>query len=120
MDAHPVTEDLNDYANSDPLLAGLTAPQQQAVIHLDGPLLVLAGPLIATLFQSDVFDAHDVQMARKSLMAYSCGLIPFMVIKVLAPGFYAQQDTKTPVKIAVVAMVVNMVMNIILMQFLQQ
>ena len=44
MDAHPVTEDLNDYANSDPLLAGLTAPQQQAVIHLDGPLLVLAGP----------------------------------------------------------------------------
>ncbi|MGB1125132.1 MAG: ATP-dependent helicase [Phycisphaeraceae bacterium] len=44
MDAHPVTEDLNDYANSDPLLAGLTAPQQQAVIHLGGPLLVLAGP----------------------------------------------------------------------------
>ncbi|MEO0475395.1 MAG: UvrD-helicase domain-containing protein, partial [Planctomycetota bacterium] len=44
MDAPPVTEDLNDYANSDPLLAGLTAPQQQAVIHLDGPLLVLAGP----------------------------------------------------------------------------
>eukprot|EP00752_Nemacystus_decipiens_P016819 g15051.t1 len=44
MDPSPVTEDLNDYANSDPLLAGLTAPQQQAVIHLDGPLLVLAGP----------------------------------------------------------------------------
>jgi len=82
-------------------------------------LLVLAGPLIATLFQSDVFDAHDVQMARLSLMAYSCGLVPFMVIKVLAPGFYAQQDTKTPVKIAIVAMVVNMVMNLILMQFLQ-
>ncbi len=82
-------------------------------------LLVLAGPLIATLFQSDVFDAHDVQMARLSLMAYSCGLIPFMMIKVLAPGFYAQQDTKTPVKIAIVAMVVNMVMNLILMQFLQ-
>ncbi|MEN8213394.1 MAG: murein biosynthesis integral membrane protein MurJ [Pseudomonadota bacterium] len=82
-------------------------------------LLVLAGPLIATLFQSDVFDAQDVRMARWSLMAYSCGLIPFMMIKVLAPGFYAQQDTKTPVKIAIVAMVVNMVMNIILMQFLQ-
>lgn len=44
MDAHPVTEDLNDYAQSDPLLEGMTAPQQQAVVHLDGPLLVLAGP----------------------------------------------------------------------------
>ncbi|MFK7790680.1 MAG: ATP-dependent helicase, partial [Phycisphaeraceae bacterium] len=44
MDAHPVTEDLNGFAQSDPLLAGLTAPQQQAVVHLDGPLLVLAGP----------------------------------------------------------------------------
>lgn len=44
MDSQPVTEDLNARANSDPLLAGLTPPQQQAVIHLDGPLLVLAGP----------------------------------------------------------------------------
>jgi len=44
MDPHPVTEDLNEYAQQDPLLAGLTAPQQQAVVHLDGPLLVLAGP----------------------------------------------------------------------------
>lgn len=44
MDPHPVTEDLNDFAQQDPLLAGLTAPQQQAVVHLDGPLLVLAGP----------------------------------------------------------------------------
>lgn len=82
-------------------------------------LMVLAGPLIATLFQSEIFDAEDVRMARLSLIAYSCGLMPFMAIKVLAPGFYARQDTKTPVKIAVVAMVVNMVMNLILMQFLQ-
>ena len=43
-DAQPITQNLNDYAQSDPLLAGLTAPQQQAVVHLDGPLLVLAGP----------------------------------------------------------------------------
>ncbi|MEN8175786.1 MAG: murein biosynthesis integral membrane protein MurJ, partial [Pseudomonadota bacterium] len=77
-------------------------------------LIMLAGPLISTLFQSRVFDAHDVEMATRSLTAYSIGLLPFMLIKVLAPGFYARQDTKTPVKIAVVAMLVNMVMNLVL------
>ncbi len=77
-------------------------------------LFMLAGPMIATLFQSKVFLASDVAMAQRSLMAYSIGLFPFIMIKVLAPGFYARQDTKTPVKIAVLAMVTNMVFNIIL------
>lgn len=77
-------------------------------------LFLLAGPMIATLFQSKVFLASDVAMAQRSLMAYSLGLIPFIMIKVLAPGFYARQDTKTPVKIAIIAMVSNMVFNIIL------
>jgi len=77
-------------------------------------LFLLAGPMIATLFQSDVFLASDVAMAQRSLMAYSLGLLPFIMIKVLAPGFYARQDTKTPVKIAIIAMVTNMVFNIIL------
>lgn len=77
-------------------------------------LFMLAGPMISTLFQSDVFLPRDVTMAERSLMAYSLGLIPFIMIKVLAPGYYARQDTKTPVKIAVIAMVTNMVFNIIL------
>ncbi len=77
-------------------------------------LLLLAGPMIATLFQSAVFDATDVAMSQRSLMAYSLGLVPFILIKVLAPGYYARQDTKTPVKIAVISMVTNMVLNIIL------
>lgn len=82
-------------------------------------LILLAGPMIATLFQSSVFDTHDVLMARQSLWAYALGLLPFMFIKVLAPGYYSRQDTKSPVRIAVIAMVVNMVMNIVLVFPLQ-
>jgi putative peptidoglycan lipid II flippase len=80
-------------------------------------LLVLAGPMLATLFYSGsgAFNAEDVAMATRSLMAYALGLVAFMGIKVLAPGFYARQDTRTPVKIAVIAMGVNMVLNIALM-----
>lgn len=82
-------------------------------------LMLLAGPMIATLFLSDVFDARDVEMSRLSLMAYSSGLLAFILIKVLAPGYYARQDTKTPVKIAVISMAVNMVLNLILIFPLQ-
>ncbi len=77
-------------------------------------LLVLAGPMIATLFLSDVFTAGDVAMSARSLMAYSLGLIGFILIKVLAPGFYARQDTRRPVRIAVIAMVANMALNLAL------
>ena len=77
-------------------------------------LVLLAGPLIATLFLSDVFLPNDVIQARLSLMAYSSGLLAFILIKVLAPGYYARQDTKTPVKIGVIAMVSNMVLNLLL------
>ena len=82
-------------------------------------LMVLAGPMIATLFQSDVFDANDVAMAERSLMAYSFGLQAFILIKVLAPGFYARQDTRTPVRIGVIAMVANMGLNLALIFPLQ-
>jgi len=77
-------------------------------------LMTLAGPMIATLFQSDVFDANDVAMAERSLIAYSFGLQAFILIKVLAPGFYARQDTRSPVKIGVIAMAANMVLNLAL------
>jgi len=82
-------------------------------------LALLAGPMITTLFLSEVFDAHDVLMARSSLMAYSAGLLAFIYIKVLAPGYYARQDTKTPVRIGIIAMLANMVFNLILIFPLQ-
>jgi putative peptidoglycan lipid II flippase len=82
-------------------------------------LAVLAAPTISTLFQSDVFDAHDVAMAERSLIAYALGIQAFILIKVLAPGFYARQDTRTPVRIGVIAMATNMVFNLILIFPLQ-
>ncbi len=82
-------------------------------------LILLAGPMIATLFQSDAFNVNDIEMSTRSLVAYSLGLFGFVAIKVLAPGFYARQDTRTPVRIAVIAMLTNMVMNLILVWPLQ-
>ncbi|MGQ9425511.1 murein biosynthesis integral membrane protein MurJ [Gilvimarinus sp. F26214L] len=75
-------------------------------------LMVLAEPILFTLFQYGKTGTRDVLMAGYSLRAYSLGLLAFMLIKVLAPGFFAQQDTKTPVKIGVIAMIANMVLNI--------
>jgi putative peptidoglycan lipid II flippase len=75
-------------------------------------LILIAEPLLITLFQGDKFTMIDVVQASGSLRAYSIGLLAFMTIKVFAPGFYARQDTATPVKIGVVAMVANMVMNL--------
>lgn len=77
-------------------------------------LFVLAEPLIITLFQYGAMTENDVFMAAMSLRAYAFGLLAFMFIKVLAPGYFSRQDTKTPVRIAVWAMVANMVLNLIL------
>jgi putative peptidoglycan lipid II flippase len=77
-------------------------------------LAVLAEPLIATLFHYGEMTDRDVQMAAMSLRAYAFGLLAFMLIKVLAPGYFARQNTRTPVKIAVKAMAANMVLNLIL------
>ena len=77
-------------------------------------LLLLAEPLIATLFHYGAMTERDVVQAAAALRAYAVGVLTFMLIKVLAPGFFARQDMKTPVKIAVTCMVVNMVFNLIL------
>jgi putative peptidoglycan lipid II flippase len=77
-------------------------------------LIILAGPLLATLFQYGEFGPHDVRMASRSLMAYALGLLAFMLIKVLAPGFYARQDTRTPVRVGIVSMAASMALNLIL------
>ena len=76
-------------------------------------LVLLAEPILTTLFQYGKLTARDVSMASMSLQAYALGLLAFMLIKVLAPGYFARQDTKTPVKIGIKAMVVNMVLNVI-------
>jgi len=75
-------------------------------------LAMLAVPLIATLFQYGKFDATDVVMTRQALVAYSVGLIGMILVKVLAPGFYARQDIRTPVKIAAVTLVMTQIMNL--------
>ncbi|MFT5709780.1 MAG: putative peptidoglycan lipid II flippase [Halioglobus sp.] len=74
-------------------------------------LMLLAEPILITLFQYDAFTANDVAMAAWSLRAYSLGIIAFMLIKVLAPGYYARQDIATPVAIGIKAMVANMILN---------
>lgn len=77
-------------------------------------LLLLAEPLIISLFHYGKFTELDVSMSGMSLMAYSFGLLGFILVKILAPAFYARKDMKTPVKVAVVALVTNTVLNLIL------
>lgn len=77
-------------------------------------LIVLAAPILTTLFHNGEFSDNDVIRTSHSLIAYSVGLVGFVLIKILASGFYSRQDTRTPVKIAVIAMVANMVLNLIL------
>ncbi len=76
-------------------------------------LVLLAKPIVATLFLHGKFTAHDVDMVGLSLAALSFGLPAFALVKVLAPAFYARQDTKTPVKAGVAAMIANMVLNVL-------
>lgn len=77
-------------------------------------LFALAEPLLSTLFQYGEFSALDVTQTAASLRAYSAGLLAAMLIKVLAPGFYARQDTRTPVRIGVLAMLANMLLGALL------
>src|SRR5690606_10644896 len=70
-------------------------------------LLVFARPLVATLFHYGAFRDQDVAQVSVALAAYGAGLVGLVAIKVLAPGFYASQDMKTPVRIAVVVLVIT-------------
>lgn len=76
-------------------------------------LILLAQPVLTTLFYNGKLTLHDIEMASLSMCAYSLGIVAFMLVKVLAPGFYANKDTKTPVKIGVTAMGANMLMNFV-------
>jgi putative peptidoglycan lipid II flippase len=75
-------------------------------------LLVFAGPLTATTFGYGAFTLRDVQMASYALMAYSWGLLGFSLVKVLAPGYFARQDTRTPVRVGLIALGVGMGLNV--------
>lgn len=76
-------------------------------------LIVLSGPILFTLIQYREFSVFDTHMVSLSLMASSLGLPAFIFIKVLAPGFYSRQDTKTPVKIGVLVIIINISLSLL-------
>ncbi len=75
-------------------------------------LAMLAVPLISTLFQHGAFGADDVMQTRLALIAYSVGLTGLIMVKILAPGFYARQDIRTPVKFAIITLIATQLMNL--------
>lgn len=81
-------------------------------------LVVFAQPLVALLYQRGAFTATDVLQTELALMAYGVGLLGIIAVKVLAPGFYARQELRTPVKIAVGVLIVTQLLNLVLVPWL--
>jgi putative peptidoglycan lipid II flippase len=75
-------------------------------------MLVFAGPITATIFGRGEFSAHDVQMTAYALVSYSFGMLFMSLVKVLAPGFFARQDTRTPMRVGVIALGLNVGLNL--------
>ena len=82
-------------------------------------LLTFAQPLVATLYHYGAFTDRDVAQTTTALMGYGAGLIGLVAIKVLAPGFYASQDVKTPVRIAIVVLVITQLLNMVFVPYFQ-
>lgn len=82
-------------------------------------LAIISEPLIATLFQYGKFNAHDALMTQQALIAYAVGLVGLILVKVLAPGFYARQNIRTPVKIALFTLAATQLMNLAFIWHLQ-
>lgn len=82
-------------------------------------LALLAVPLAATLFWHGEFTRHDVLMTRTALIAYATGLAGIILVKVLAPGFYARQNIRTPVKVALATLAVTQAANVALVPWLR-
>ncbi len=80
-------------------------------------LLMIAHPVIMVLFEHGQFSAGDTMATAPALIAYAAGLPSFLLVKIFASVFFAAQDTRTPVRVAIVAVIVNLVFNLILMQF---
>lgn len=81
-------------------------------------LLLLAEPVVSTLFQNGRFNAFDTRMTTLSILALCCGLPAYAMVKVLLPAFYARQDTRTPVRAGVIAMIANMLLNAVFLVLL--
>jgi putative peptidoglycan lipid II flippase len=81
-------------------------------------LIVLAGPLVATIFYGGAFNADDVSMTALALQAFAIGLVGFSFVKILAPAYFARHDTRTPVRIALIALAVNFVLSVSLAWYL--
>jgi putative peptidoglycan lipid II flippase len=79
---------------------------------------MISVPLLATFFQHGAFSAHDVLMSSRALIGYSVGLLGLILVKILAPGFYARQNIKTPVKIGIVTLIATQAMNALFIQSL--
>ena len=82
-------------------------------------LLTFAQPLVATLYHYGAFSDRDVAQTTTALMGYGAGLIGLVAIKVLAPGFYASQDIRTPVRIAIVVLVLTQLLNMVFVPYFQ-
>jgi putative peptidoglycan lipid II flippase len=104
--------------------AGAAATQNRGVelallltLPAAAALVVLAYPIMTVLFQRGAFGPEEAEATAAALAAYAVGLPAFVLVKVLAPGFFAHHDTATPVKVAIAAMVTNLVLTLVLMQF---
>jgi putative peptidoglycan lipid II flippase len=75
-------------------------------------LFLLAGPMLTALFQYGAFQVRDVEMARLALMPYAVGMFGFTLVKILAPAFFARQDTRTPVRVGFIALGVSLSLNL--------
>ncbi len=80
-------------------------------------MAVLSKPLVASLFYYGKFTAIDVAQTERALIAYSLSLLGLIMVKVLAPGFYARQNVKTPVKIAIFTLVMTQIFNVLFLYF---
>lgn len=82
-------------------------------------LALLGDGLVATLFNYGAFGSHDVAQTQMAVIAYGFGILGILAVKILAPGFYAKQDIRTPVKIAIMVLILTQMMNLILVPFLK-
>lgn len=82
-------------------------------------LAIAASPILTALFEHGAFTAADTAQTARALMAYALGLPAFILVKVLVPGFFARGDTRTPVKIAAICLIVNLGLNLLLLPVLQ-
>ena len=106
----------SDHARADPAAFQRTLEHALRLIAVIGVpatagLVLLAGPILATLFGHGAFGAGDTRMAALALLGYAVGLPAFLMVKVLQPGFFSRQDTRTPVRIGAASLIVNIFLN---------